>query len=338
MEDQRYNSIGTDKLMNTTPILALAPMAGITDWPMRTLCAEQGCNYATTEMISAMGYLQAPKDSVVYRYLLSVGRNEKPPVVQIFGHDPFYLSEAAKRLTNTGWFSGIDINMGCPAPKVTGSGSGSALMQDLPLCARIIDSVRNASSLPLSIKIRLGWDPEHITAPELAHIAEDNGADLLTIHGRTRAQQYSGTADWQPIADICRSVSIPVLLNGDIDSASSALKALQTVPCAGLAIGRGALGNPFIFSQIISAINGLEYKLPSINDIVDTAIRHAYLMLDWKGEHGAVIEMRKHMCWYIHGRPGSAKLRTAITTAETLTDVCALLNAFRQLDPEQFST
>ena len=170
-------------MIDPSPILALAPMAGITDWPMRLLCAEQGCNYTTTEMVSAMGYLTAPDSLYVYQYLLAVHPDEPRPAVQLFGHHPDLMGQAAQRLSELGRFSAIDINIGCPARKVTGSGSGSALMRDLPLCAQIITAVRKSTVLPVTVKMRLGWDDDHLCAPELAHIAQECGADLLTVHG-----------------------------------------------------------------------------------------------------------------------------------------------------------
>ena len=193
-------------MIDPSPILALAPMAGITDWPMRLLCAEQGCNYTTTEMVSAMGYLTAPDSLYVYQYLLAVHPDEPRPAVQLFGHHPDLMGQAAQRLSELGRFSAIDINMGCPARKVTGSGSGSALMRDLPLCAQIITAVRKSTVLPVTVKMRLGWDNDHLCAPELAHIAQECGADLLTVHGRTREQQYAGQADWQAVACVKQAV------------------------------------------------------------------------------------------------------------------------------------
>ena len=317
--------------MNKQPIIALAPMAGISDWPMRTLCVEQGCGYTTTEMVSAQGYLTAPDTLNVYKYLLAIGPEEPPPVVQIFGRRADLMAEAARKLSDTGLFSGVDINMGCPAQKVTGGGAGSALMRDLPLCAEIISAVRKATSLPLSVKMRLGWDEEHITAPELAHIAEDCGADLLTVHGRTRSQQYSGHADWEQIGIVKRSVRIPVLCNGDVNSAESCMEALRISGCDGVAIGRGALGNPFVFAQIRAALNGQMPVCPDDGQIVATAIRHGKMMLDWKGEHAAVLEMRKHLCWYIHGKRGAAQLRTRITAVDTMEEVFSLLREFAAL-------
>ncbi|MBO4836260.1 MAG: tRNA dihydrouridine synthase DusB [Clostridia bacterium] len=319
----------TDKLL-----IALSPMAGISDWPMRTLCTEMGCNYTTTEMISAQGFLSAPDTMNIYRFLLAVGPEEPAPAAQIFGRHEELLSRAAARLTESGRFSGIDINMGCPAQKVVTGGAGSALMKDLPLCSRIIRSVRKSTSLPLSVKMRLGWDPEHITAPELAHIAEDCGADLITIHGRTRIQQYSGHADWEAIAMVKRTVSIPVICNGDIDSAESALLALRKTGCDGIAVGRGALGNPFIFRQIRSALQGQRITFPNDREIIETAVRHGEMMRSWKGEHAAMLEMRKHMAWYIRGKKGAAKLRARIVTAGTLDEMYSLMQEFTRIGPD----
>lgn len=318
--------------MNKPIILALAPMAGISDWPMRLLCTEQGCNDTTTEMISAQGYLCAPESLRVYQYLLATHPDEPKPRAQIFGHREDLMSEAAARLTDTGLFKGIDINMGCPAQKVVSSGSGSALMRDLPQCRRIIAAVRRATALPLSVKMRLGWDEERLCAVELAKIAQDCGADLLTVHGRTRMQQYSGHANWAEIARVKQAVSIPVLCNGDIVDAESALRALTETGCDGVAIGRGALGNPFVFAQIAAALRGETLPPPSDRQIIDTAIRHGRMMMDWKGERSAVLEMRKHLCWYIHGKRGAARLRTRITAAETMDQVFSLLEEFAALN------
>ena len=314
----------------TSPIIALAPMAGVTDWPMRLLCCEQGCNYTTTEMVSAMGFLSAPDSLHVYRYLLATHPDEPKPVVQIFGHEALLMAKAAAKLSDTGLFSGVDINMGCPAHKVAGSGSGSALMKNLPLCGQIITLVRAATRLPLSVKMRLGWDDESICAQELAHICEDCGVDMITIHGRTRMQQYSGVANWEEIARVKQSVRIPVLLNGDINSADDALRALRQSGCDGVAIGRGALGNPFLFGQIQSALHETAYAQPTAQEVTAVAIRHGEMMREWKGEKSAVTEMRKHLCWYIRGQRGAAKLRTQLTTSPSLNEVYDLLRAFAE--------
>lgn len=243
---------------------------------------------------------------------------------------------AALKLAETNCFRGIDINMGCPAQKVVSSGSGSALMKDLSLAGKIIAEVRSAVPYTkLSVKMRLGWDDGHINAAELAHIAEDCGADLLTVHGRTRMQQYSGHADWTAVAKVRTKVHIPVLVNGDITDGDSALRALKITGCDGVAIGRGALGNPFVFQEIRAVINGRSYVPPSDEMIVQTAIRQAEMMREWKGEHAAVLEMRKHLCWYIHGKRGAAKLRTRITTADSLQNVYDLLHEFAALNAQQ---
>jgi len=314
----------SDKL----PIIALAPMAGITDWPMRLLCSEYGCSYTTTEMVSAMGFLSAPDSLHVYRYLLAKNPNEVTPVVQIFGHEPQLMAQAAAKLTDMNAFAGIDINMGCPAQKVAGSGSGSALMKNLPLAAQIITLVRAATKLPLSVKMRLGWDNESICAKELAHICEDCGVDSITVHGRTRMQQYSGEADWEKIAEVKQSVHIPVILNGDITTADDALRAINQTDCDGIAVGRGALGNPFLFAQIKAAFEGKEIPQFSSAHVIETAIRHGEMMRAWKGEKSAVPEMRKHLCWYIRGQRGAAKLRTQLTAVSTLNEVYELLQNF----------
>lgn len=310
------------------PVIALAPMAGITDWPMRLLCREMGCTRATTEMVSAMGYLTAPPALDVYRYLLQTDPGEGRPAVQLFGHEPELMARAAQKLTALDRFSAIDINMGCPAQKVTSSGSGSALMKNLPLCAQIISAARKATDLPLTVKIRLGWDDAHICARELAHIAQECGADGVTVHGRTRMQQYSGHADWAQIALVKQSVRIPVLVNGDIFTAQNALDALAQTGCDGVAVGRGALGNPFIFRQINQALRGETPALPDAAEMANTAIRHARMMRDWKGERAAVLEMRKHLCWYIRGQRGAAKLRTRINASPDIDEVLEILKEF----------
>ena len=309
-------------------ILSLAPMAGISDWPMRTLCAEQGCNHTTTEMVSAIGLLTAPKDLNVYKFLLHVGPDEPAPFVQLFGRDPAILADAASYLTSLNRFAGIDINMGCPAPKVTSGGNGSALMRDLPQCEKIIKAVRGATSLPLSIKMRLGWDESSRCAVELAQIAQDCGVNLLTVHGRTRVQQYSGHADWEYVSRVKRAVRIPVLVNGDVMDAQSARDALRISGCDGIAIGRGALGNPFVFKEIDSALKGLPYEPPRLEEVIETALRHSRTMIEWKGERSAVLEMRKHLCWYIRGQRGAAAFRTRITHASSYNEIRDLLAEF----------
>ena len=300
-------------------------MAGITDQVFRRLCFEQGCDCATTEMVSAQGFLTAPKDRNAYRFLLARFPEERALAVQIFGSEPLFMAQAAERLTDSGLFTSIDINMGCPAQKVVGGQSGSALMKDPPLAGRIVEAVKRATLLPVTVKMRLGWDEEHKNAVEFARVLEQAGADLITVHGRTRMQQYAGKAEWEAIAAVKQAASIPVIANGDITDGESALKALQATRCDGLAIGRGALGNPWIFAEIKAAMQGLPYTPPPYAQIVDTAMRQAREMAEWKGQRSALLEMRKHFAWYTAGRRNSAQVRTKVNLAQSFDEVEALL-------------
>ncbi len=308
-------------------MLALAPMAGITDQVFRRLCFENGCDQATTEMVSAQGYLSAPKDRMAYRFLLARYADEGPLAVQIFGSEPDYIARAAAALTDTGCFSSIDINMGCPAQKVVGGQSGSALMKDPALAARIAHSAVKSTFLPVTVKMRLGWDEAHKNAVDFARMLEDAGVSGLTVHGRTRAQQYAGKADWETIAAVKRAVSIPVVANGDVTDGRSALECLRVTGCDGLAIGRGALGNPWVFAEIKAALKGESYTPPPYSAIVDTAMRQAREMAEWKGQRSALLEMRKHFAWYTYGRRGAAQVRTKVNQAATFEEVEELLRS-----------
>lgn len=315
-------------MTNTLPIISLAPLAGITDWPFRLICSELGADLTVTEMISAQGYLTAPKDHYAYRDIMLTSEHEAPVTAQVFGHKPEYFDEAIRRISACGRFSGIDINMGCPAPKVTGSGSGAALMNKPQLAREIMRTARRATSLPLSVKLRLGWDENSINVLELALIAQDEGVDSLTVHGRTRAQQYAGKADWGWIARVKQAVSIPVIGNGDIVSVESARAMLTQTVCDGLAIGRGALGNPWLFAQIKQDQKGQSPNQPSPQDVLALALRHARLMADWKGEKRAVVEMRKHFAWYLKGMRGAAPVRSHINTLNAMAEVEDTLTVF----------
>lgn len=300
-------------------------MAGITDQVYRRLCFEQGCDGATTEMVSAQGYLTAPPDRNAYRFLLARFPEEGPLAVQIFGSEPLFMAQAAARLTELGSFSSIDLNMGCPAQKVVGGQSGSALMKDPELAAEIVRRVKRATPLPVTVKMRLGWDAEHKNAVAFARALEQAGADMLTVHGRTRQQQYSGKADWDMIGRVKRAVSIPVIANGDITDGKTALDALKTTGCDGVAIGRAALGNPWIFAEIKAALAGESYSPPPFSQVIDTALRQAREMAEWKGERSALLEMRKHFAWYTAGRRNSAQVRTRVNLASSFEEVEALL-------------
>ncbi len=310
--------------------VVLAPMAGITDCVFRRLCFEHGCDGATTEMISAQGYMTAPTALQAYGSLLKILPGEGAVAAQIFGREPKWFAMAADVLTQLMLFTGIDINMGCPAHKVTGGGNGSALMKDPALCGRIVEATVKNTVLPVTVKLRLGWDRDSITVIDVARAAEEAGASGITVHGRTRDQFYSGRADREMIGRVKAAVHIPVCANGDIDSGESALDMLDETGCDSLAVGRAALGNPWIFEEIHAYLRGEEYIKPSYGEVMAMAMRQAEEMAEWKGEHRAVLEMRKHFSWYIAGRRGAAKLRTRINAALTLSEVRALLD---ELDP-----
>lgn len=308
------------------PKIILAPMAGVTDWPFRLLCTEQGADLVFTEMISAQGFLTAPASANAYRFLADIYPGETNVRVQVFGDEPEYVALAARHLMDTGRFCGVDINMGCPARKITGGGSGSALMKAPHIAASIMRATRRMIDGSLSVKFRLGW--EHFTALSFAYIAQEEGIDFVTVHGRTREQMYSGKADWQSIARIKQALHIPVYANGDVFTAKDAEAALQTTGCDGVMIGRGALGNPWIFSQTKAFLSKEEYRSPSPTEVVQTALRHADMMSKWKGEKFAVVEMRKHFSWYLKGMRGAARAREQLNKETDLSFVKERLLAF----------
>lgn len=299
---------------------ALAPMAGVTDHVMRLLCREYGAAWSVTEMINAQGYCCAPENVVAIERLLYHTPQEGVIGVQLFGREPEYFAKAAAAMEQRG-FAFIDLNMGCPARKVVSGGSGSALMKEPALCGKIVAAVKGAVSVPVTVKMRAGWDENSINAPEIAHIVEDNGADLIVIHGRTREQQYSGLADRGVMRAVKESVRVPVLANGDMRTWADAKTALQETGCAGVIIGRGACGNPWAFRHILQKAD----EEVSAGEKVQGAIRHLDMLVAWMGERWGVIEARKHIAWYLHGVRGAAAVRSRIMTMKTRDEVVGAL-------------
>ena len=304
--------IGNVELENP---LVLAPMAGVTDLPFRLLCKEQGVGLICMEMVSAKAIYYKNKNT---ESLLEIHPDETPVSLQLFGSDAGIMSEMAKKIEERP-FSILDINMGCPVPKVVNNGEGSALMKNPKLVREIVSKMSRAIEKPVTVKIRKGFDEEHINAVEIAKIAEDAGAAAIAVHGRTREQYYSGKADWEIIAKVKEAVSVPVIGNGDVTDADSALRMMKETGCDGVMIGRAVQGNPWIFREVLSQINdGIMLPRPTMEEMRDMIIRHAKLQLEYKGEYTAIREMRKHVSWYTTGLPGSAKFRKHINEMETL--------------------
>ncbi len=306
----------------------LAPLAGVTDWPFRVLCFEQGCDCAYTEMVSAMGYLCAPKGQPATENLLIRDAREPKLILQLFGKEPEIMAKAAAELSRSGKYDGIDINMGCPAHKVACAGEGSGLMRTPEIASAIMEQVVKASVLPVSVKLRLGWDSDAINVLEMARRAEDAGVQEIAVHGRTRQQQYSGEADWDMIGRVKQTVHVPVIGNGDIFTAQDAIRRMEETGVDGVMIARGSMGNPWIFRQIKACMAGLATPMPTSEERLEMILRHYHMLLAWKEEYVAVREMRKHIAWYLHGLRGAAQMRTKINTLTKPEEVFEALRDF----------
>ena len=318
--------------------LALAPLAGVSDRAFRRVCRACGADFTVSEMVSAKAlcYEQRkrdPKNRSVSGQLASVMKDELPMAVQIFGSEPDFMAEAARMIEANEYIgcmsevppSAIDINMGCPVRKVTGNGEGSALLKNPGLIGEIVTAVARAVKLPVTVKIRAGWDKDSINAPEVARIIEASGATMLTVHARTREQMYEPGVDRSVITAVKQAVSIPVLGNGDIYTAADALSMMAETGCDGVMIARGAMGNPWVFSEICAALDGRDFTLPSASERFEVALAQVREMITEKGERVGVAEARKHLSWYCHGMEGAAAARSRLMQAVSYDELAAIL-------------
>ena len=319
----RTLQIGNVTLENN---LILAPMAGVSDLPFRLLCREQGAGLVCMEMVSAKAILYKNRNT---EELLTIDPKEHPVSLQLFGSDPDIISEIAKQIEERP-FDILDLNMGCPVPKVVNNGDGSALMKNPRLAGEIIEKTARAIKKPLTVKIRKGFDDAHVNAVELAHIAQESGAAAVAVHGRTREQYYAGHADWDIIRQVKEAVSIPVIGNGDIRTPEDVAAMAEQTGCDGYMIARGAEGNPWIFRQILHYFEtGEHLSRPDFSEVTEMLLRHAKMQIDYKGDYTGIREIRKHAAWYTAGYRNSSKLRGRINEVENYEQLEAL---FREVE------
>ena len=309
-------------------------MAGLSDWPMRVLCYRMGADYACSEMVSAMGLMYAKPGNETYRLLLAVHPEEKNTACQIFGSDPKVMGEAAAMMTELGRFASLDINMGCPARKVVSGGDGSALLLDPDKAARVMEAVKKNTNLPVTLKTRLGYDKDSMNAIHLCRAAQELGFAWVAVHGRTREQQYAGTADWDAIGSLKAQLNIPVIANGDVCSAEDAMRILAQTGADGVMIGRGAEGNPWLFREVKAALEGRKAEKETLVERIELAMQQAEWMVEFKGARMGVVEMRKHINHYISGLKGAAAIRREVNFMLTPEQMRALLMKLRDMAQE----
>lgn len=306
----------------------LAPMAGVTDKAFRIICREMGCGFAYTEMVSSKGLYYNSRKT---RLMLDIDEREAPVGVQLFGSDPDIMGQMARVVCEDDKVALIDINMGCPAPKIVKNCEGSALMKNPDLASKIIRSTVENSKIPVTVKFRKGWDENSINAVEFAVMAEESGASALSIHGRTRSQMYQGSADWDIIRRVKDAVHIPVMGNGDIFSPEAARRMLDETGCDGILVARGAMGNPWIFKRIVHYLDtGELLPEPTPEERIDMAIRHTLMLVDFKGETCGVREMRTHTAWYIKGLKNAANVKNSINTIDEMDELIELLQQYKK--------